>query len=100
MVLTFALIGAAVAIIPGASFLLIPMEVYLLYRIMMKYNAFDWMPFLGTAGAICAISATLKGLALFLSWIPLANSVVAFGFIFAIGTLADQHYSGFHRKQK
>src|SRR5271168_3993304 len=101
MILTFALIGAVLGFVPGGSFLLIPMEVYLLYSIMTKYNAFDWMPFLGTAGFLCAVSVTLKGLATFLHGIPgvgqVANSLVAFSFIMALGNLAERHYSTVRR---
>jgi len=103
MILAFALIGAVIGFVPGGSFLMIPMEVYLLYRIMNKHNAFDWMPFFGTAAMLCGISAVLKGLASLLQALPvigqIANSLVAFGFIMAFGNLAEQHYSKARRPQ-
>lgn len=103
MIFAFALIGAVVGFIPGGSFLLIPMEVCLLYRIMNKHNAFDWMPFFGTAAMLCGVSAVLKGLASLSQAVPvigqIANSLVAFGFIMAFGTLAEQHYSKVRHRQ-
>jgi hypothetical protein len=98
MVIGFAVIGAFVAFIPGGSFILIPMEVFLLYQLAAKYRAFEFGPFLAAASALVVISGFLKGLATFLHAVPIigqfANSVVAFGFILAIGLLAEQYYRG------
>jgi hypothetical protein len=97
MVLTLAWIGAAVAFVPGASFILIPMEVFMVYRIASKHNAFEFGPFIVMTAAVVSISVFLKGLATFLHALPvigqLANSLVAFGFIFVLGLLAERHYS-------
>jgi hypothetical protein len=97
MILTFALIGAVVALFPMASFILIPMEVALLYQIASKYNAFELGPFLAMTAALVTISTLLKGLASILHFIPVfgqvANSLVAFGFISLVGTLAERHYA-------
>jgi hypothetical protein len=97
MVLKFALLGAVVALIPGAAFILIPMELFMLYQIAGKHNAFEMAPFLGMSAALVTISVFLKGLATFLHLIPglgqIANSLVAFGFISVVGTLAEQYYS-------
>jgi hypothetical protein len=57
--MAFALIGAVIALIPGASFILIPMEGILT------------PPLIG----------------------QIANSLVAFGFIMAVGSLTEQHYA-------
>lgn len=94
----FAFIGGLVAFIPGASYLLIPMEVYLLYKIAMRYcDHLDVPSFVGAATALVAGSTFLKSLALFLNPIPvigqIANSLVAFGFIVAFGLLAEHHYA-------
>jgi hypothetical protein len=98
MVLGFAMIGALIAFVPGGSFILIPMEVFLIYQIAAKYRAFEFGPFLAMASALVVISGFLKGLATFLHVLPLvgqfANSLVAFGFIFIVGLLAEQYYSG------
>jgi hypothetical protein len=97
MVLMFAWIGAVIALVPGASFILIPMEIILLYQIASKHNAFELAPFLAMTAALVTISAFLKGLATFLHAIPIfgqiANSLVAFGFIYIVGLLAERHYS-------
>lgn len=97
MVLTFAWIGAVIAFIPGASFILIPAEVLLIYKIASKYNAFEFFPFITMTAALVTISAFLKGLATFLHTLPvfgqIANSLVAFGFISVVGLLAEQYYA-------
>jgi hypothetical protein len=97
MILAFATIGGVVAFIPGASFILIPMELIMLYKIATKYNAFEFFPFIIMAGTLVTISLFLKGLAAFLYPVPvigeLANSLVAFGFIFVVGMLADKYYA-------
>jgi hypothetical protein len=97
MVFVFAIIGAIVAFFPGASFILIPMEVFLIYKIARRHNAFDFPIFIVMMAALMPISGFLKGLATFLQVIPvigqIANSLVAFGFIIAVGLLAEQFYA-------
>jgi hypothetical protein len=97
MVIQFAWIGALVALIPGASFILIPMEVVLIYQIAKKHDAFELGAFIFMATVIMSISLFLKALASFLHALPIigqvANSLVAFGFIYAVGTVAEQHYA-------
>lgn len=96
MTLGFAILGSFVALIPGASFLLIPMELFMLYLIASKYGAFDLAPFLAMGAALVTISGFLKGLATFLHAMPIvgqaANSLVACAFILVVGTLADNFY--------
>lgn len=98
MIFIFALIGAVVALIPGASFLLIPLELIMLYLISVQHKAFELGQFLAMSAAMITISGFLKGLASFLHGIPLlgqlANSLVAGGFILIIGLLAQQYYAG------
>jgi hypothetical protein len=97
MIFGFAVLGAVVALIPGASFLLIPMEVFLLYKVATRYNAFEFSNFLGWAVALVGVSTALKGLASLLHVIPvvgqITNSIIAFSFIMLIGNLAEKHYS-------
>lgn len=97
-VFLFASIGAVVALFPGASFILIPMELLMLYLISDKYNAFELPPFLAMGAAIVTISAFLKILSSFLHAVPLlgqaANAFVAFCFISVVGFLAEKYYSG------
>lgn len=70
MILGFALIGAVVAFIPGGSFLLIPMEVFLLFKIARKYDAFEMTKFIAISVPLIGISVFLKGLATFLQAVP------------------------------
>jgi hypothetical protein len=104
IVWAFAFIGGFVAFlpIPGVSFILIPMEIFLLYKIASRHNAFDFVPLLGFTGLLLTISIVLKGLAAALTAIPLigwmANSLVAFGFIMTLGHMAESHYSKHRRR--
>lgn len=97
MVVVFAIIGAVLGFVPGGSFIMIPMEIFLVYSIQKKYDAFDFVTFILLAGALGACSIFLKGLASFLHVIPLigqfANSIVGAGFILIVGNLAEQHYA-------
>lgn len=97
MIFKFAVFGGLVAFIPGASFILIPLELHIVYKIADKYNSFELFPFIMMSAAIISISFFLKGLASFLHPFPIigqfANSIVAFGFILILGRLAEKHYS-------
>jgi hypothetical protein len=97
MINIFSCIGAVVAFIPGASFFLIVLEVYLVYHIAKDSNRFHMFEFLGLATVLVGVSFVLKGAASFLQVIPVigqfANSIVAFCFIQFIGKLANSHYS-------
>jgi len=99
MILKFAFVGALVALVPvpGVSFVLIPMEIFLLYKIMKKYNAFEVPTFVAAGTGLVAASAFLKAMASWLYLIvglgSLANALVAFGFIMAFGGLAEHHYA-------
>lgn len=98
MIFGFAAIGALVAFIPGASFVLIPLELIMLYLIADKNNAFELPPFLAMGAGIATMSAFLKGLASLLHILPgvgqIANSLVAFAFIAVVGALAEKYYGG------
>ncbi len=98
MITICAVIGALIGFIPGGTFLLIPMEMFMLYKIMDSHNAFDLMTFIGLLVPMLTISAFLKGLASFLHAVPVigqvANSIVAVVFIISLGNLAEQHYAG------
>jgi len=97
MILVFAIIGAIVAFVPGASFFLIALEIYLVYHFAHKHPSFSLIPFLGISAGLVSISLVLKGLATFLHVMPLvgqvSNSIVAFAFIMFIGNAAEKHYS-------
>ncbi len=104
MIFIFAIIGAFLAIIPGASFLLIPLELLMLYLIANKHEVFELGEFLAISAALITISGFLKGLASFLHSVPvlgqLANSLVAGGFILIVGWLAQQHYASKKAQQR
>jgi uncharacterized protein (DUF697 family) len=97
-IVIFAVIGAFIALIPvpGTSFLLIPMEIFLLYKIMKAYSAFDIPIFVAVAAGLTTASAFLKGVAFWLYFIvglgSIANAIVAFGFIMAFGSIANHYY--------
>lgn len=97
MPVAFAVIGAVIAFIPFASFILIPMEWLMVYLIAQRHNAFELGPYAGVCAAVFTVSAFLKAFAFFLHGLPMvgqcANSVVAFGFILALGTIAENYYS-------
>ena len=42
MIFKFAVFGGLVAFIPGASFILIPLELHIVYKIADKYNSFEF----------------------------------------------------------
>ena len=93
----FASIGAVVALFPGASFFLVPMELFMIYLISDKYKAFELPTFLAMGAAIVTISTFLKLFSSFLHAVPLlgqaANAFVAFCFIGIVGFLAEKYYS-------
>jgi hypothetical protein len=99
MILAFALVGAVIAFlpIPGTSVVLIGLEVFLLYRIQCKHNAFDLGSFIGVAAGLAGVSAVLKAMAAALILLPviswLMSAAIAFGFIMIFGHIADGHYA-------
>ncbi len=103
MVMHYAIIGALVAFLPGASFFLIPLEVWLVYRIAIHHHAYEFGTFITLATGLATISMFLKALAALLHFLPLvgqiANSLVAFGFILILGSVAEQHYEKKARRQ-
>ena len=96
MVMGYAIVGGLVALIPGASFFLIALEVFMLWQIAHQSDRFNFGDFLVWATGIAGISFVLKGLATFLHLIPLfgqlANAAVAFAFITFVGHAAEKHF--------
>jgi hypothetical protein len=95
-VYVFATIGALIALLPGASFLLIILEAYLAYSIARRHNV-PVLNGVGIIGALITGSVVLKALAsflhIFLGIGQLANALVAFGFIVVFGNLVDQFFA-------
>lgn len=96
MVYKYAWAGAFVALLPLASFFLIPLELFMIYRIADRNGRFELPSFLAMGAALFTLSAFLKGAASALHVIfflgQLANAAVAFTFIWIVGTLAERHY--------
>ncbi|MBO9341841.1 MAG: zinc ribbon domain-containing protein [Roseiflexus sp.] len=92
----FATIGALIALIPGASFLLIILEAFLSYSIARRHNV-PVLNGISIIGALITGSIVLKALASFLHVFlgigQLANALVAFGFIVMFGNLVDQFFA-------
>ena len=97
MIVTFTIIAAIIGLVPGGHFILIPMEIFLVYRISQNHNAFDFLQFIVMTGVLIAATGFLGGLASFLHVIPvigqLANSIVAAGVMYFIGSTAENYYS-------
>ncbi len=97
MIIGFAVAGGLLAFIPGASLLLIPLEVVMLFLIADKHDAFELPPFLAMIPPIIGVSAFLKAIAFVLHALPLvgqvANSLVAAGFISVLGFLGEKYFS-------
>lgn len=97
LILGFAAIGAAVALIPGGSFILIPLELGMLYSIADRHGKVELLQFTAMSIGVTAMSLFLKGLTSFLNAMPvmgqIANSLIAFAFIAVIGLLAERYYS-------
>ena len=94
-------IGAVIALFPMASYVLIAVEVVMVYQIAKSYDAvrvFDLVWFCTKMGFL---SLVLKFLATWLHIIPLvgqvANSLVAGGFIYFVYDVADSHYKSISR---
>lgn len=97
MIVGFAVAGALIAFFPGASLLLIPLELVMLFLIADKHEAFELPPFLAMIPPIIGVSAFLKVIAFVLHALPLvgqiANSLVAAGFITVLGLLGEKYFS-------
>lgn len=93
-ILVYAIVGAVVALIPFASFLLVIMELIMLHQIARQHGKNLGG---GYAFGLVAVSGLLKGLATLLHTIPvigqIANSLVAFGFILLLGKAAESAFS-------
>lgn len=97
-------LGALVALFPMASFVLLALEVAMVFYIAKSHDAV----YVGDLFAFCTVmgivSLVLKFIAAWLHLIPVigqvSNSVVAALFIFFIYDLADAHYSKVARSKK
>jgi hypothetical protein len=94
--IVYVVIGALVALFPLASFVLIAVEVVMVYQIAKSHNAFHLGDLIWFCSVMVIVSLFLKFLATWLHLIPgigqLANSIVAGGFIYFVYDVADTHY--------
>ena len=96
MKLVYVVIGALIALFPMASFVLVAVEVIMVYQIAKSYNAVYVGDLVWFCSKMVIISFFLKFLAAWLHFIPLlgqiANSLVASAFIYFVYDIADSHY--------
>jgi hypothetical protein len=99
---TFVVIGALVALVPLASFVLVGLEVVMVYQIAKSRNAVYIGDLVWFCSIMTVVSLFLKFLAAWLHLIPvigqIANSLVAGGFIYFVFDVADSHYSSLAAK--
>jgi hypothetical protein len=90
-------IGAFVAFWPLASFVLIALEVLMVFRIAKSHNAVYLADLVWFCTILGVVSAVLKFIAAWLHAIPIigqiSNSLVAATFIFFVYDVADSHYA-------
>jgi hypothetical protein len=89
-------IGALVALFPMASFVLIALEVIMVFQIAKSHDAVHIGDIIWFCSVMFVVSLFLKFLAAWLNLFPIigqiANSVVAAGFIYFVYEVADAHY--------
>jgi hypothetical protein len=90
-------IGAFVALFPFASFVLIALEVVMVFQIAKKHDAVHLGDIVWFCTIMIIVSAVLKFIAVWLHFIPLiglvSNSLTAAAFIYFAYDLADAHYA-------
>lgn len=95
MIKIFVIAAAVIGLLPGASFVLIPLELILVYKILDNYKKFDIFKYLGFAAALVTVSTFLKGFSSLLHFMPIvgqfANSIVAASFMYLVGVLLTKH---------
>ena len=102
MKLAYVAIGALIALFPMASFVLVAVEVVMVYQIAKSHDAV----YIGDISWFCSVmvvvSLVLKFLAAWLHLFPvigqIANSIVAAAFIYFVYDVADTHYSKLSRR--
>lgn len=101
MKFVYVAIGALIALVPMASYVLIAVEVVMVYQIAKSYDAVNVGDLFWFCSKMVVISLFLKFLASWLHLIPglgqIANSLVAGGFIYFAYDIADSHYKSVSR---
>lgn len=102
MKFVYVAIGALIALFPMASYVLIAVEVVMVYQIAKSYDAVHLGDLVWFCSKMVVVSLFLKFLASWLHLIPgigqIANSLVAGGFIYFVYDLADSHYASIARR--
>jgi hypothetical protein len=101
MKFVYVAIGALIALFPMASFVLVAVEVVMVYQIAKSYNAFNLADLVWFCSKMVIVSLFLKFLASWLHFIPvigqISNSLVAAAFIFFVYDIAESHYQSVSR---
>jgi hypothetical protein len=102
MKFVYVAIGAVIALFPMVSYVLVAVEVVMIYQIAKSYNAVNILDLVWFCVKMGILSLFLKFLASWLHFIPvigqIANSLVAGGFIYFVYNLTDSHYSSISRR--
>ena len=102
MKFVYVAIGALIALFPMASFVLVAVEVVMVYKIAKSHDAFQLGDLVWFCSKMVIISLFLKFLASWLHLVPglgqIANSLVAGGFIYFAYDIADSHYASISRR--
>jgi hypothetical protein len=103
MKFTYVALGAVVALFPLASFILIAIEVAMVFQIAKKHDAVHLGLIVWFCTVMVPVSFVLKFIAAWLHFIPIigqvSNSAVAAGFIYFVYEIADAHFGKIGDKQ-
>jgi hypothetical protein len=96
MKFVFVAIGAFIALFPMASFVLIALEVVMVYLIAKSHDAVELADIVWFCSKMVILSLVLKFIAAWAHMIPIigqfANSLVAGIFIYFVYEITDSHY--------
>lgn len=102
MKFVYVAIGAVIAFFPMASYVLLAVEVVMIYNIAKSYDAVNVLDLVWFCIKMGVVSLVLKFLAswlyLFLGIGWIANSLIAGGFIYFVYDVADSHYASIARR--
>lgn len=102
MQIVYVIIGALIALVPMASFVLIALETVMVFQIAKKHGVFHLGDLIWFCGIMVTLSFFLKFFASWLHLIPalgqISNSLVAGLFIYFVYEVADSHYANLAKK--
>lgn len=98
----YAAAGGFIALFPMASFVLLALEVVMVFQIAKKHDKVDVGDLAWFCSIMFVVSLFLKFFAAWLHLFPIigqfANSLVAIGFILFVYEVADAHYRNLARE--